>query len=128
MLPEVSWSLVVSLPTSRYSIGFGAGLTASSLTTVALSRTALRTRLPGLAAASLALRARLAHFELSVVGFRFSNESARRLVARSFRERPPTAENLARTLFELIDDALPGLLLQRVRLRPTPDLCVEVSR
>jgi 6-pyruvoyltetrahydropterin/6-carboxytetrahydropterin synthase len=45
-----------------------------------------------------------------------------------FRDRPPTAENLAHTIFELLDAALPPGLLRRVRLAPTPDLWVEVSR
>jgi 6-pyruvoyltetrahydropterin/6-carboxytetrahydropterin synthase len=45
-----------------------------------------------------------------------------------FRSTPPTAENLATVIFELLDRALPGELLYGVRLRPTPDLCVEVTR
>ena len=45
-----------------------------------------------------------------------------------FAERPATAENLASVIFELLDRALPDGMLHRVRLRPTPDLEVEVSR
>jgi 6-pyruvoyltetrahydropterin/6-carboxytetrahydropterin synthase len=45
-----------------------------------------------------------------------------------FRDRAPTAENLARVIFDLLDAALPGKLLARVKLWPTPDLCVEVCR
>lgn len=45
-----------------------------------------------------------------------------------FRDSVPTAEHLAQTIFHLLDEALPGSLLQSVRLSPTPDLCVEVSR
>lgn len=45
-----------------------------------------------------------------------------------FHERVPTAENLADVLFGLLDRALPDRLLHRIRLSPTRDLCVEVSR
>ncbi len=45
-----------------------------------------------------------------------------------FRERPPTAENLAGVIFELLDRALPRDFLYRVRLRPTEDLSIEVTR
>jgi 6-pyruvoyltetrahydropterin/6-carboxytetrahydropterin synthase len=45
-----------------------------------------------------------------------------------FRDRAPTAENLAGVLFEVLDRALPGGLLDRVRLSPTDDLSVEVTR
>lgn len=45
-----------------------------------------------------------------------------------FQERVPTAENFARVIFELLDAALPAGLLHRVRLSPTPDLSVEVTR
>ena len=45
-----------------------------------------------------------------------------------FRELVPTAENFARVIFDLLDAALPGGLLHRVRLSPTPDLSVEVIR
>ncbi len=45
-----------------------------------------------------------------------------------FRDRVPTAENFARVIFELPDAALPSGLLHRVRLSPTPDLSVEVTR
>jgi 6-pyruvoyltetrahydropterin/6-carboxytetrahydropterin synthase len=45
-----------------------------------------------------------------------------------FRDRAPTAENFARVLFELLDGAFPAGLLERVRLSPTEDLTVEVTR
>lgn len=45
-----------------------------------------------------------------------------------FRDRAPTAENFARILFEILDGALPPALLERVRLSPTEDLIVEVTR
>ncbi len=45
-----------------------------------------------------------------------------------FRDRVPTAENFARVIFELLDVALPSGLLYRVRLSPTPDLSIEVTR
>ncbi len=45
-----------------------------------------------------------------------------------FRELPPTAENLARVIFELLDRALPGDILYRVRVSPNEDLRVEVTR
>ncbi len=45
-----------------------------------------------------------------------------------FRERPATAENFAQVVFELVGRALPDGLLESVRLRPTPDYEVEVSR
>ena len=45
-----------------------------------------------------------------------------------FRDRAPTTENLASSIFDLLDGALPGELLKRVRLAPTEDLWVEVSR
>ncbi len=45
-----------------------------------------------------------------------------------FRSRVPTAENLAAVLFDLLDRALPERLLDRVRLAPTDDLWVEVTR
>lgn len=45
-----------------------------------------------------------------------------------FRELAPTAENFAQVIFDLLDVALPGGLLHRVRLSPTPDLSVEVTR
>jgi 6-pyruvoyltetrahydropterin/6-carboxytetrahydropterin synthase len=47
---------------------------------------------------------------------------------RYFGDRPPTAENLARLVFELLDGALPEGLLARIRLAPTEDLFVEVER
>ncbi len=45
-----------------------------------------------------------------------------------FRSAPPTAENLTRVIFDLLDRALPGELLYRVRLHPTRELYVEVTR
>ena len=45
-----------------------------------------------------------------------------------FRSTPPTAENLTRVIFDLLDRALPGELLYRVRLHPTRELYVEVTR
>ena len=45
-----------------------------------------------------------------------------------FSERPATAENFAQVVFELLGRALPRGLLESVRLRPTPDYEVEVSR
>ena len=45
-----------------------------------------------------------------------------------FRDLPPTAENVSRVIFDLLDAALPEGALQRVCLRPVPDLAVEVRR
>ena len=45
-----------------------------------------------------------------------------------FRNRMPTAENLAQVIFELLDPVLPPESLYRVRLSPTEDLSVEVVR
>jgi 6-pyruvoyltetrahydropterin/6-carboxytetrahydropterin synthase len=45
-----------------------------------------------------------------------------------FRERAPTAESLAQVIFELLDRAIPDGLLHGVRLYPTEDLYVEVTR
>jgi len=45
-----------------------------------------------------------------------------------FADRVPTAENFAAVIFELLDRALPNGSLARVRLSPTDDLTVEVSR
>jgi 6-pyruvoyltetrahydropterin/6-carboxytetrahydropterin synthase len=45
-----------------------------------------------------------------------------------FEKRPPTAENFARVLFELLDRALPAGLLERVRLYEGPDHWVDVER
>lgn len=45
-----------------------------------------------------------------------------------FKGRAATPENLARVIFELLDAALPGGRLRRVRLSPTDDLWVEVER
>jgi 6-pyruvoyltetrahydropterin/6-carboxytetrahydropterin synthase len=70
---------------------------------------------------------RLARVMETEVGERFDH---RDLVADTdwFADRPATAENVARVIFELLDRALPGGLLEQVRLRPTEDLWVEVSR
>ncbi len=61
------------------------------------------------------------------VGARFDH---RDLVADTpwFAERPATAENFAGVIFELLDRALPGAVLDAVRLHPTEDLWVEVCR
>ena len=45
-----------------------------------------------------------------------------------FEKRPPTAENFASLLFELLDGAFPGGLLDRVRLYEGPDHWVDVGR
>ncbi len=45
-----------------------------------------------------------------------------------FRERPPTPEAFAELVFGLLDAALPNRLLHRIRLSPTADVTVEVSR
>ncbi len=45
-----------------------------------------------------------------------------------FRERPPTTENFARVLFDLLDAAIPKRWLHRIRLWPQADTCVEVER
>ena len=45
-----------------------------------------------------------------------------------FADRVPTPENFAAVIFELLDRALPEGSLARVRLSPTDDLTVEVSR
>ena len=45
-----------------------------------------------------------------------------------FEKTPPTPEHLARVLFELLDRAFPGGLLDRVRLFEGPDLWVDVAR
>lgn len=45
-----------------------------------------------------------------------------------FRDRAPTPENFARLIFDLLDSSLPAGLLHEVRLSPTEDLTVEVSR
>ena len=45
-----------------------------------------------------------------------------------FGGRAPTAENLASVIFGLLEGAIPGELLYRLRLYPTADLCVEVRR
>ncbi|MCP5067276.1 MAG: 6-carboxytetrahydropterin synthase [bacterium] len=45
-----------------------------------------------------------------------------------FQERLPTAEGFAQLIFELLDAALPEDLLARVKLAPTEDCIVEVTR
>jgi 6-pyruvoyltetrahydropterin/6-carboxytetrahydropterin synthase len=45
-----------------------------------------------------------------------------------FRERAPVPEAFAQLLFELLDAAIPGELLHSVRLSPTTELTVEVTR
>jgi 6-pyruvoyltetrahydropterin/6-carboxytetrahydropterin synthase len=45
-----------------------------------------------------------------------------------FTDRPATPETFAALIFELLDAALPAGLLYRVRLSPTANLTVEVSR
>jgi 6-pyruvoyltetrahydropterin/6-carboxytetrahydropterin synthase len=45
-----------------------------------------------------------------------------------FEKRPPTAEHFAALLFELLDGAFPGGLLDRVRLYEGPDHWVDVDR
>src|SRR5215831_11799467 len=45
-----------------------------------------------------------------------------------FRERPPTPETFAELIFQLLDEALPDHSLYRIRLSPTRDLTVEVTR
>jgi 6-pyruvoyltetrahydropterin/6-carboxytetrahydropterin synthase len=45
-----------------------------------------------------------------------------------FEKIPPTVENFARVLFELLDRALPAGLLERVRLYEGPDHWVDVER
>ena len=45
-----------------------------------------------------------------------------------FVDRPPSAENLAGVIFELLDAALPDGALHAVRLAPLKDLAVEVTR
>jgi 6-pyruvoyltetrahydropterin/6-carboxytetrahydropterin synthase len=45
-----------------------------------------------------------------------------------FEKRPPTAENFARVLFEILDRSLPAGLLDRVRLYEGPDHWVDVER
>ena len=45
-----------------------------------------------------------------------------------FERQQPTAEVVAGVIFGLLDRALPGGMLTRVTLRPTPDYEVEVSR
>lgn len=45
-----------------------------------------------------------------------------------FRGRPVTPETFAELIFSLLDAALPKGVLHRVRLSPTRDLTVEVTR
>ncbi|HTO06246.1 MAG TPA: 6-carboxytetrahydropterin synthase [Myxococcota bacterium] len=45
-----------------------------------------------------------------------------------FKDRPATPENFAAVIFELLEKALPAGTLYRVRLHPTPDVYVEVTR
>lgn len=45
-----------------------------------------------------------------------------------FREHPPTPETFAALIFSLLDAALPKGSLHRVRLSPTRELTVEVTR
>jgi len=45
-----------------------------------------------------------------------------------FRDRPPTPENFAALIFSLLDRALPAGTLHKIRLSPTPQLTVEVTR
>ncbi len=61
------------------------------------------------------------------VAERFDHKNLNRDVPY-FRDRAPTAENLARILFDLLDGALPAGLLDSIRLAPTADLLVEVRR
>jgi 6-pyruvoyltetrahydropterin/6-carboxytetrahydropterin synthase len=45
-----------------------------------------------------------------------------------FEKEPATPENLARVLFEILERALPGGRLERVRLYEGPDHWVDVTR
>jgi len=45
-----------------------------------------------------------------------------------FRDRPVTPETFAQLLFALLDAALPPGTLHHIRLSPTRDLSVEVTR
>jgi 6-pyruvoyltetrahydropterin/6-carboxytetrahydropterin synthase len=45
-----------------------------------------------------------------------------------FEKAPPSAENLARVIFDLLDRAFPAGLLERVRLHEGPDHFVDVER
>jgi len=44
-----------------------------------------------------------------------------------FEKQPPTPENVARVIYQLLSEVLPAGLLQRIRLEPETDLWVEVS-
>ena len=43
-----------------------------------------------------------------------------------FEKIPPTPENLGRVIFEILDEAIPGGLLDRIRLYQDADLFVDV--
>jgi len=45
-----------------------------------------------------------------------------------FADEPATAENFSALIFELLDRALGGERLEKVRLKPTGNYAVEVSR
>ncbi len=61
------------------------------------------------------------------VGSRFDHRNLNR-DTDYFEDRAPTPENLASVIFDLLDAAVPDDLLFRVRLFPTEDLWVEVTR
>jgi 6-pyruvoyltetrahydropterin/6-carboxytetrahydropterin synthase len=44
-----------------------------------------------------------------------------------FEKRPPTPENLALVLYEILSEAVPDGLLDRIRLRQDESLWVEVD-
>ena len=44
-----------------------------------------------------------------------------------FEKQPPTPENLAKVIWEILGEALPPGLLYRIRLVPESDLWVDVS-
>ena len=43
-----------------------------------------------------------------------------------FEKQPPTPENFARVIFELLQGALPAGMLDRIRLQPDEDTWVEI--
>ena len=43
-----------------------------------------------------------------------------------FEKQPPTPENLAVTIFDILRDAVPGGLLERLRLHADADTFVDV--
>lgn len=45
-----------------------------------------------------------------------------------FRDRAPTSETFAALIFSLLDAALPKASLHRIRLSPTAQLSIEVTR